>query len=314
MVRSNIYTLSLVCLLVGFFILSCSNSNDSILNSLDTDDGIGLSNDGSSGEITLYRVNGDVIEKVRDFKVSGVNAAYQKDVIKHQELWETIKKVVPPSYRNYMGEFLIFNGEESGTAGFVFELNDELSKWQMGIDITLADDEQELLYTVIHEFGHILTLNITQVDGKTDESNCPRFFTGEGCARDASYINNLHENYWLDIWNEFLNIGDSSSEHEAFYNKYSNRFVTNYASTNPGEDIAEVFTIFVTRNSKPSGSTVAEQKILQMYNQEELMDLRDYIRNGTTQAKGLAHVLPEPGSWKRATTIGDHHSHHIHSH
>ena len=315
----RVYSLALFSLAFSVLVISCNSNNGSIIDAqefVDDDATSGSNSDqGFEGEITSYRVNGENIEKIKDYKVSGVNAAYQRNVALHQDLWTMVKKVVPPNYRSYMGEFLIFNGEDSGTAGFVFELNEDLSKWQMGIAINFADDRQELMYTIIHEFGHILTLNNTQLNADVSSEDCATYFTGEGCAKSRSYINELHKNYWADIWDEFQAIGDNSSAHEAFYDKYNERFVTNYAATNPGEDIAEVFATFVTRNDKPSGATIAEKKLLLMYSRNELNDLRNYIRSGTTNTKNGRYLLPEPGSWKRANTIGDpNHAHHIMSH
>ncbi|WP_299548908.1 putative zinc-binding metallopeptidase [Seonamhaeicola sp.] len=262
---------------------------------------------GSDGDITLYRVEGDNIVKVQDYKVTGQDLVYQQDIEKHQHIWDLTKKVVPPKYRSKMSEFLIFNGEPSGTAGFVVETSSDLSKWQMAIAINYSDDEQELIYTIIHEFAHILTLNNDQVNSGINESSCNNFFTGEGCSKQASYINKLYGQFWADIWGEYLKASDSETGLDNFYNKYERRFVTQYASTNPGEDIAEVFAVFVTRNGGVNGNSIAEQKIQLMYDHPELVSLRDYIRNnlGASRTSKGRNMLPAPGSWKHANTFGN---------
>jgi hypothetical protein len=56
------------------------------------------------------------------------------------------------------------------------------------------------------------------------------------------------------------------------------KFVSVYASSNPGEDIAESFTYFVL-NTKPTGSTIREQKMLFFYQYPELIKLRNLIRS-----------------------------------
>lgn len=265
---------------------------------------------GGSGEITLYKVEGEYITKIKDYKVSGQDLNYQKDTAKHLELWQLVKDVVPPSYRNKMSEFVIYNGGSNGTAGFVIEKNQELSKWKMGIAIDYADDRTELVYTVIHEFGHILTLNNDQVDGLVSEDSCNNYFTGEGCSKTPSYINKLQSKYWADIWTNYLNAQNSESALNSFYNKNKSRFVTQYASTNPGEDIAEVFATFVTKNNT-NGNTIADKKIQLMYQHPELVNLRNYIRkNLGTLSKNRAYTLPTVGSWKKANTFGNtKHSH-----
>jgi len=100
-----------------------TNENDS--NSGDSNDD-NSNNDnnpvGQEGEITLYKVIGDNITKIQDYQVSGQDLAYQQNTQKHQEIWELTKKIIPLSYRDKMSEFLIYNGEATGSAGFVFEV------------------------------------------------------------------------------------------------------------------------------------------------------------------------------------------------
>ena len=74
-------------------------------------------------------------------------------------------------------------------------------------------------------------------------------------------------------------IEDDDAYYEAlddFYYNYEDRFLTDYAATNPEEDIAEAFTFFIL-SPRPSGDIVAEQKILFFYDYPELVKLRDGI-------------------------------------
>ena len=47
----------------------------------------------------------------------------------------------------------------------------------------------------------------------------------------------------------------------AFYQKYKDQFVDDYAVTDPNEDIAETWAFFVL-SPKPQGDTIADQKIV----------------------------------------------------
>jgi hypothetical protein len=293
----------------------CSN-NDDDLNILtdpigndggnnggsDGDNGGGTQT-GTQGEITLYRVNGAAIDKITNYQVSGQDLVYQNNVNRHQELWTLTKDVVPQSNRHFMNEFMIYNGEVTGSAGYVFETNQDLSTWQMGLAINYADNQNELIYTIIHEFGHILTLNNTQVDSSINSGACGEYFTGEGCSKNTSFINKLYNLGWADIWSEYQQAQNSQAALQAFYQRNQDRFVTNYAATNPGEDVAEVFATFVTMAEKPAGNTIAERKILLMYEESELVALRGYVRNNLSTGR---RSMPAPGSWKRANTIGNH--------
>ena len=288
------------------FVDSTGNSSGDTNSGNDNSDNGNNNPSGEEGEITLYRVQGESIVKITDYNVTGQDLNYQQDTQKHQELWDLVKKVMPASYRTKMSEFLIYNGDVSGSAGFVFETASDLSKWRMGIAINYADDQQELTYTVIHEFGHILTLNNDQVNASISQNSCSTYFTGEGCSKTASYINKLQSQYWVDIWSEFQTAQNSQTGMQQFYNANSNRFVTQYAATNPGEDIAEVFATFITRNGGVNGNSIAEQKIQLMYNHSELVSLRNYIRGNLGGAtKNGRSLLPSPGSWKQANTFGN---------
>lgn len=302
---------SLAIIIISLSFYGCSNQDedldlivDSIDNTGGNDDTTGGGTQGSQGEITLYGVVGSTLNKIRDYQVSGQDAVYQNDVARHQELWSLTKDVVPQSHRNYMNEFMIYNGEVTGSAGYVFDTALDLSTWQMGLAINYAEDQNELLFTIIHEFGHILTLNNTQLDSSTSQGNCNNYFPGEGCARAQAFINKLYNLGWEDIWSEYQQAQGSATAMQNFYDRNSDRFVTNYAATNPGEDIAEVFATFVTLSIKPEGNTIAERKILLMYDEPELVQLRDYIRSNLMSGRNALTLTP--GSWKRAKTIGAH--------
>lgn len=285
--------------------------NDSDTNADDnSDDSVSDSEaEGGEGEITVYTVDGDNIVKEKDYQVSGKALDFQKDVAKHQEIWELTKKIIPANYLTKMSRFMIFAGEDNRTAGYVYNTEDDLSKWEMGIAIDFAYEggfnaDGELAYTIVHEFGHILTLEIAQVDAAVSANKCTNYFVGEGCARKEAYINKLQTRFWADIAEEHAKLGENESEQEVFYDKYKDRFVTNYASTNPGEDIAEVFATFVTRNVGVNGNSIAEQKIQLMYDHPELIGLRNFIRGNMTSAKGK-RALPAAGTWKQAKTYGN---------
>ncbi len=304
--------LLLVALSIGVM-TSCSK-DDEVIPEGNAVAGEGTENSGLEedlGEITLYKVNGTNIQKVKDFDVKGENLAYQKDIAKHNEIWDLVKKIVPPNQLEKLDQFMIYDGTPSGSAGFVLEIKEDLSSWQMGIAINFAYEggfnvAGELAYVIIHEFGHILTLNDTQLDAS--QTNCSTFNPGEGCSKPDAYINELYQNYWADIWGDHQLAWIEGEESLAkFYTTYQDRFVTEYAATNPGEDIAEVFATYVTKKDIPTGDTIAEKKILLMHNRSELVDFRNHIRrNLNLRGKGNTNsfILPEPGKWKQRNKIG----------
>ncbi len=262
------------------------------------------------GSITAYKIEGADLIKTKDYDVSGDLKEAQEDTDKHQEIWELVKKIIPQRYFPKISEFVIYWGAIEESAGYVVETQDDLSTWKLGIAIDEAyyggfNADGELAYTIIHEFGHILTLDNTQLDASISETNCQNYYPGEGCAKTNSYINVIQTNFWSDIWDEYLDAQDSEKALNDFYNRYQSYYVTQYAATNPGEDVAEVFATFVTSTTNVTPSTIAEQKIQVMYNRPELVALRDFIRGNINRSKSSSAYLPVAGSWKNATTFGN---------
>jgi len=249
-------------------------------------------NEGGDGAITLYKVTNGQLIKVKDFEVASNLQAFQADTEKHERMWELFTRLVPTNQLHFFTEFEIVYGNND-LLGYVAPINNDLSQWKMGLAIEAATGletinlQNDFVYTMIHEFAHVLTLNNTQITAGMN--NCPDFHTGEGCSKQNSYINRLFQLGWADIYDEFQNANNP----DEFYFKYEDRFVTDYAATNPGEDVAEVFTTFVVMDDIPTGNTIADQKVKLMYEFPELVQLREHMR-----AQPLGRAM-KPGSWTK---------------
>lgn len=234
----------------------------------------------TEGGLTLYEVIGSDLRKIKDYPVPNRLKRWQEDTERHQQMWDFYKKLIPSDQLHLIKEFEVFHSNDE-LAGYVFELDDGSRKWRTGLAIDLPGDlngrdlNSEFAYTCIHEFGHILTLNESQM--QSGSGSCSTYQTYEGCTSPHSYINELFNIGWTDIHEEHQSLDED--ELYDFYLKYQNRFVTDYAATNPGEDIAEVFTTFVINDNAPTGNTIADQKINAMYNRDELIELRKHMRN-----------------------------------
>ena len=140
---------------------------------------------------------------------------------------------------------------EDGISGGVDRNPDNISMWSLFYDIldaypTETLDDKEIIYTTIHEHGHILTSSTDQIDvdlellnsSTTDnfdeifeiksESCYPNVLVADGCAKFASYINLFYQKFWVDIiseWNEIQHMEDEDAFYEQsdlFYEKYKN--------------------------------------------------------------------------------------------
>ena len=235
---------------------------------------------------------------------------YFGDQVLHQELWEIYKKITPNQILSQLTLFVIYTDDYGGEeAASVSQIPDYPLDILLSID--LADmipsgiklDKQFYVATLIHENGHILSLNSEQGnnDSSTEvghnakqimlkkQSECaPNYYNDmAGCLYDDSYLNKFFQRFWAEIypehrwWWEFKTYEKFLDHNIPFYLKYEHHFVSEYAGDNPDEDFAESFTAFVLKE-KPSQSTdsIPEQKILFFYEYPELIEMRDFTRNG----------------------------------
>jgi len=167
--------------------------------------------------------------------------------------------------------------KEGSLAYVTNDLNRD-GQWILAFDDAdyLGPDDREFIHTTIHEFGHLVFLADDQLDAYATGS-CATFGLDEGCSYRNSYINRFYQRFWADIIDEHDAIV-SELDASAFYSRYFDRFVSEYASTNPIEDAAETFTNFVLRERPDSANSVVNQKILLMHEMQALVQLRSDIR------------------------------------
>lgn len=246
--------------------------------------------------IALYEITDDLIALKDEGKAP---ESWMEETFRHQEIWAQVVKLLDRDNRSRFADFEVFYGENE-LLGYVEPMAEsDLSQWKVGLAIDLAyiddtfDKDKELTYTIIHEFAHVLSLNESQVDASSH--SCSTYNPGEGCSYEESYINLFFDRFWKDIYEEHQS-NDVENDLDAgldFYNKYQDHFVTEYASTNPAEDIAEVFSVFVAADNAPTGNKVKDQKVRFMYEFEELVAMRAYMKeNGS--------ALMKPGGWRKA--------------
>ncbi|MDP1716398.1 MAG: hypothetical protein Q8L41_16805 [Anaerolineales bacterium] len=246
-------------------------------------------------EITLvtYSLSGDELIDPFYEEVPSDLQDEQNDEQTHRQVWDYFRAVVPASERERIGEYSIITDGQGGTLAAVSQTQSDPNLWALQVDIADTGNYYELTYTLLHEFGHLITLGSDQVPpslavfNNPDDDNiyfeeasaCPDYFPGEGCANPHSYINDFYNQFWTDIheeWNEINLEEDSDNYYEKldeFYYKYEDQFVASYAATSPEEDIAEAFAFFIFSH-EPAGDTVVEQKVLFFYHYPELVELR----------------------------------------
>ncbi|MCM1991657.1 hypothetical protein [Oceanirhabdus seepicola] len=215
----------------------------------------------------------------------------QEDMEKYQLIWQRVKRLVPKSYINRIANFNINSDGKDGTLAYVYGVDEKGEKWAMAIDKKDAFKEDgkldnvDLNHSIIHEFAHILTLNNSQMKKERDEKS-KTFTIYEGTTKEKSYLNRYYNKFWKNINSEWEKAQESEDAMMNFYDKYKNDFVSDYAITNPVEDIAESFTEFVIQD-KPKGNSVKEQKMLFFYKFKEMTKLRNEIRGNLKKISAL---------------------------
>lgn len=188
---------------------------------------------------------------------------------------------------NYVKFFAVYE-DDSDTFAYVEE-SEEGNVWVLAINLgNISLDSEvsvfEAAETMIHEFSHVLTLNSSQVpDG--DPDTCPGHYVAEGCPLKSSYFQTFIDTFWnsndiqyvLDVAEE-LDEDYALEAIEEFYEANPERFVSDYAATNPGEDIAESFNHFIFKEKSELDSQVKDLKAHFFYRYPELVNLRNAIR------------------------------------
>ncbi len=220
----------------------------------------------------------------------------QNNAAIHAQIWEFFTALIPSDFRTYLVEFQVMTDGEDEILASVYQTSESAYEWGLEVDVMDIDDTYEFFATLVHEYGHLLSLNPSQVEPSVAIFNdpddddvyyaeadaCPNYFPGEGCSKADSYINLFVEAFWNDLYDEWLDVDNIEDEDDyyaaldQFYYDYEDQFVSDYAVTNPDEDFAESFSAFVMEPT-PDGNTIAEEKILFFYRFPELVALRDNI-------------------------------------
>ena len=183
-----------------------------------------------------------------------------EDADYYEWYWNEFKWIIPNEHLWMLDSFSIFNDEE--LLAYVIETEKDLSEWNLAINVTTNISYQDSISTHVHEFAHLLFLNSEQLNAYESKFACSTdvFVENMGCAQKASYIHDF-----VDTFGYKYN-GDYDAE----------RFVSEYASTNALEDMAESFYMFVL-TERPTGNAIADQKVAFFYNYDELVSIRTNI-------------------------------------
>ncbi len=247
--------------------------------------------------LVIYGIRGDELSVPALENVPAELLPYQREFTVQKAAWNLFTAMIPADQRRMLAQFEIITDGPGGVLSAVEQTPDDPNRWILETDIADMPDTKNLAFTLLHEFGHLLTLNSSQVPPDLRVFNnpnsvrvreraisaCTTYFPGEGCSLPTSYVNNFFNQFWNSLYSEWSVIDQIEDQDrrdarlESFYHKYSNQFVDSYAANSPVEDIAETWAYFVL-SSQPSADSVADQKIRFFYAYPELVALRDHAR------------------------------------
>jgi len=258
--------------------------------------------------LATYSVNGDeIINPVFDTTIPNDLKDEQQNSALQKEAWQIFATLIPAKDRQIVSQYKVFTDGFEETLAMVDLTEGDLTHWIVEVDIADLEDKNQFMFTLIHEYAHLLTLNASQVTADQEVLNdllndtpdlallerkttaCPNYFTGGGCSLPNSYINSFYNRFWVDINTEWkkidaLQYADDLDPYYAglynFYLTHQDQFVDDYSTTHPTEDIAESFAYFVF-SPRPAGNSIKEQKIAFFYEYPELIELRQNILNST---------------------------------
>lgn len=208
--------------------------------------------------------------------------------------WYVFSNLIPREYRESV-KYVYWTDTEDDFVYAVGHKHDDLGAMLLLFSHNLPYQYDSLArFALLHEFGHTLTLNGTQVDLNeellqneqlTDEEydkiveSCETIYVYGGCANEDSYIYSFYQQFWEDIDDTYQAIDwDNDQEYREFFFEYEDRFFNSYQGTSVVEDIADQLAFFIHTNSdvleKPE---MKYQKISFFYEFDELVELRTTI-------------------------------------
>lgn len=122
-------------------------------------------------------------------------------------------------------------------------------------------DWSKLTYTILHEYGHVLLEDDTQIDLTIGENTHDPAGFIEGSFRRAFY-----DAFWRHLGDTGVNDYEENPTH------YVSRYGANYFH----EDIADTFAVFIL-GGPPQGTTVAGEKLRFFWADPNMVELRATI-------------------------------------
>lgn len=232
---------------------------------------ITLSSDEKGCLVTVGNYSVGITNVLASYPVSGGQATITdpEDAL----VWNYLCSILPLEARQKIAEFNLFTDGTSNILAYTSPVQvdgaSDNTRFSISIDYYDVYDENgekrdwsKLTYTILHEYGHVLLEDETQIDlTKGTGTHDPATFV------EGSFRKGFYDTFWSAL-------GDTGvGDYEANPTNYVSRYGANYFH----EDIADTFAVFVL-GGQPQGDTVAEEKLRFFWEAPDMVALRTAIR------------------------------------
>ncbi len=253
-----------------------------------------LARNGKIYEDIKWRTN-KLTNKVEDIDFGTANKKNSEE----QRIWNLFLSIAGQDFvKKYVGYYVTYRDVDDPALGAVWRVDTSKEpSWVVGINANAADFtnqkwERDMVITLLHEYGHLLTLNKTQMKYvQSKKKACQKIYRSSiGCPYKQAYFTKYVDTFW-DMNDRAHNASTSAEidpkkvakQVRKYYKEHPFDFVTQYAATSPEEDMAESFVDFVLQ-AKPNNTLLEKnRKILFFYQYPEFVSLRTTIRQSIRQ-------------------------------
>lgn len=232
---------------------------------------ITLSSDEEGCLVSVGNYSLGITNVLASYPVSGGQAGISDP--EDRAVWDFLCSILPLEARQKIAEFNLFTDGASNILAYTSPVKEgdvtDNTRFSISIDYYDVYDENgekrdwsKLTYTILHEYGHVLLEDETQID----------LSRGAGTHDPAAFVEgSFRKNFYDAFWS---GLGDTGvGDYEANPTRYVSRYGANYFH----EDIADTFAVFVL-GDVPQGDTVAEEKLRFFWADPDMTALRSAIR------------------------------------
>lgn len=257
---------------------------------------ITLSSDEEGCLVSVGNYSLGITNVLASYPVSGGQAGISDP--EDRAVWDFLCSILPLEARQKIAEFNLFTDGASNILAYTSPVKEgdvtDNTRFSISIDYYDVYDENgekrdwsKLTYTILHEYGHVLLEDETQID----------LSRGAGTHDPAAFVEgSFRKNFYDAFWS---GLGDTGvGDYEANPTRYVSRYGANYFH----EDIADTFAVFVL-GDVPQGDTVAEEKLRFFWADPDMTALRSAIRQDLgldwpeeAPSAGPAPEQPETGA------------------